>query len=62
MQGTGEDGMIDLSELYTFRTLLANTDYKENLLSPENGATVLKVSSKFGNQPNDGRWSIMNAF
>jgi hypothetical protein len=35
---------------------------RENLLAPENGVTVLEVSSNFGNQPNDGRWGILNAF
>ena len=62
MQGTGENGVIYVSDLYTFRTLPANTDINENLLSPKNGATVLEVSSNFGNQPDDGRWGILNAF
>ncbi|GAB4527491.1 MAG: hypothetical protein OHK0046_45300 [Anaerolineae bacterium] len=62
MQGIGEDGVIYVSELYTFRTLPASEEANANLLSPENGASVLEVSSNFGNQPNDGRWGILNAF
>ena len=62
MQGTGEDGVIYVSELYVFRTLPASSEINENLLSPDNGATVLEVSSNFGNQPDDGRWGILNAF
>lgn len=62
MQGIGEDGVIYVSELYTFRTLPASDESSENLLSPENGAAVIEVSSNFGNQPNDGRWGILNAF
>lgn len=62
MQGIGEDGVIYVSELYRFRTLPASDVSSENLLSPENGAVVIEVSSNFGNQPNDGRWGILNAF
>jgi hypothetical protein len=62
MQGIGEDGVIYVSELYRFRTLPASGEISANLLSPENGAVVLEVSSTFGNQPNDGRWGILNAF
>jgi hypothetical protein len=61
-QGIGEDGVIYVSELYTFLTLPASDENSENLLSPENGAAVIEVSSNFGNQPNDGRWGILNAF
>ena len=62
MQGVGEDGTIYVGELHTFRTLPASDEASENLLAPENGATVLEVSSNFGGQPNDGRWGILNAF
>lgn len=62
MQGVGEDGVIYVSELYRFRTLPASDETTTNLLSPENGAVVIEVSSNFGNQPNDGRWGILNAF
>lgn len=62
MQGVGENGVIYVSELYRFRTLPTSNESSENLLSPENGAVVLEVSSNFGNQPNDGRWGILNAF
>lgn len=62
MQGIGEDGIIYVSELYTFRTLPASDTPDANLLSPDNGASVLEVSSNFGDQPDDGRWGILNAF
>jgi len=62
MQGIGEDGVIYISELYSFRTLPASDAVSDNLLSPANGASVVDVSSNFGNQPNDGRWGILNAF
>ena len=62
MQGVGEDGIVYIGELHTFRTLPASDEASENLLAPENGATVLEVSSNFGTQPNDGRWGILNAF
>lgn len=62
MQGIDENGMIYVSELYTFRTLPPRTDASANLLSPQNGAQVLQVSSNFGDQPDDGRWGILNAF
>jgi hypothetical protein len=62
MQGTDEDGVIYVSGLYTFRTLPVNPETNENQLSPDNGATVIEVSSNFGNQPDDGRWGILNAF
>ncbi len=62
MQGIGEDGVIYISELYRFRTLPANEEMSANLLSPENDEVVIEVSSNFGNQPNDGRWGILNAF
>lgn len=62
MQGVGEDGVLYVSELYSFRTLAANDQPGDNLLSPENGAVVTDVSSNFGGQPNDGHWGIFNAF
>ncbi len=62
MQGVGEDGVLYVSELYSFRTLAASDQPSDNLLSPENGAVVTDVSSNFGGQPNDGRWGIFNAF
>ncbi len=62
MQGVGEDGVMYVSELYTLRTLPASDAVNANLLAPENGATLVEVSSNFGGQPNDGRWGILNAF
>lgn len=62
MQGTGENGTLYVSDLYSFRTLPAEESANNNLLSPENGATVIEVSSNFGEQANDGRWGVLNAF
>ncbi len=62
MQGVGEDGVMYVSDLYTFRTLPASDQPSDNLLSSTNGAVVTDVSSNFGGQPNDGRWGILNAF
>ena len=61
MQGFGEDGALYVSELYRFRTLPPQETATDNLLAAVNGATVIEVSSNFGNQPNDGRWGILNA-
>lgn len=62
MQGISEDGVIYVSERYTFRTLPTSNETTANLLSPENGAAVIEVSSNFGDQPDSGRWGILNAF
>ena len=62
MMGTSVDGTFYVSEVYTFRTLPAEANGSDNLLSPTNGAEVLEVSSNFGDGPNDGRWGILNAF
>ncbi len=62
MMGTGEDGQYYVSAIYTFRTLPAEEGGTANLLSPDNGAEVIEVSSNFGDGPNDGRWGILNAF
>jgi hypothetical protein len=62
MQGIGEDGVIYVSNVYSFRTLPADKTLSANLLSPERGAVVTGVSSNFGSQDNDGRWGILNAF
>jgi hypothetical protein len=62
MMGTGEDGTLYVSEVYTFRTLPADDTPNDNLLSPENGAELTAVSSNFGGGADDGRWGILNAF
>lgn len=62
MQGVGEDGVLYVSEHYSFRTLAVSDQPSDNLLSPDNGAAVTDVSSNFGGQPNDGLWGIFNAF
>lgn len=62
MQGVAEDGTLYISNLYNFRTLPEQETDNANLLAPENGASIREVSSNFGNQANDGRWGILNAF
>lgn len=62
MQGVAEDGTLYISDLYNFRTLPAQETDNANLLAPGNGAAIREVSSTFGNQANDGRWGVLNAF
>lgn len=62
MQGVSENGTIYISDTYSFKTLPKQIADNTNLLSPEMGATVREVSSNFGNQADDGRWGILNAF
>ncbi|MCC6612906.1 MAG: discoidin domain-containing protein [Anaerolineae bacterium] len=62
VQGSGEDGTLYVGEIGSFRTLPQSDEPVLNLLSPERGATVLGVSSNFGDQPDDGTWGILNAF
>ncbi|MEM6280622.1 MAG: discoidin domain-containing protein [Chloroflexota bacterium] len=62
MMGTSEDGQLYVSEVYTFTTTAADTSANANLLSPDNGTSVVEVSSNFGDGPNDGRWGVLNAF
>lgn len=61
MQGVGEDGVVYISDVYSFRTLPALAGDTNNLLSPDNGATIDEVSSNFGDGPDDGRWGVLNA-
>lgn len=62
LQGSGEDGTLYVSEIGTFKTLPASAQSSPNLLSPQNGAEVIGVSSNYGRQPNNGTWGILNAF
>jgi hypothetical protein len=62
MQGSGEDGTLYVSEIGTFRTAKKSETSSLNLLSPENGAQIIDVSSNYGKQPNDGAWGVLNAF
>jgi len=62
VQGSAEDGTIYIGEIGSFRTLPESDEPIANLLSPENGAEVIDLSSNFGNQDNDGRFGILNAF
>jgi len=59
VQGTDAAGNLYVSEVMTFRTLPEIET--ANLLSPENGAQIVGVSSNFGGQPDDGRWGALNA-
>lgn len=61
MQGVGEDGVVYISDVYSFRTLPEQAGDTDNLLSPDNGASILEYSSIFGDGPEDGRWGILNA-
>lgn len=62
LQGTGPDGTLYRSELYTFRTLPADsTDRGANMALPENGGRVAGVSSNFGREENDGSFGAANA-
>lgn len=62
VQGSAEDGTIYIGEIGTFRTLPEPEGGSDNLLSADNGAEIVGVSSNFGDQENDGTWGIFNAF
>jgi hypothetical protein len=62
VQGSAEDGTIYIGEIGTFHTNSEPEGGAANLLSPDNGAELIEVSSNFGNQANDGTWGIFNAF
>jgi len=61
-QGSDENGNIFVSDILTLHTPAESNSISDNLLSPDNGAKVLEVSSNYANQPNDGTWGINNAF
>ena len=68
LQGSGEDGTFYVSEVATFRTAPAPAaetmgeaaSPRANLLVAP-GASVVAVSSNYGNQPNNGNWGIDQA-
>ncbi|MCA9915515.1 MAG: discoidin domain-containing protein, partial [Anaerolineae bacterium] len=63
LQGTDEAGNFYVSPVYSFRTPEESSETTDNLLSPENGASVIEVSSNFGGQPIEGStWGAANAF
>jgi len=63
LQGTDEAGNFYVSPVYSFRTPEESTEATDNLLAPENGASVIDVSSNFGGQPTEGStWGAANAF
>ncbi len=63
LQGSDVQGNFYTSEIFTFTTPPQSDDTSANLLSPENGAKIVAVSSNFGNQPNTGStWGADNAF
>lgn len=64
LQGSDEAGNMYISETFTLRTPPeSEAEQSANLLSPDNGAEIVAVSSNFGGQPNTGgTWSVGNAF
>lgn len=64
MQGSDEAGNLYISEVFTLLTPPeSEAALSENLLSADNGAEIVDVSSNFGGQPNTGAtWSVGNAF
>jgi hypothetical protein len=62
LQGSDEHGNLFVSEIFTFRTPPESDEKSANLLSPDNGAQILEVSSNWNDQPNDGSFGINNAF
>ncbi len=62
VQGSGPDGTLFRSEVYTFRTLpAAPADRGLNLALAEQGGRVVDVSSNFGAAGNDSRFGAVNA-
>lgn len=63
MQGSDAEGNFYTSEIFTFTTPPQSDNTSANLLSPDNGAEIIDVSSNFGGQPNAGStWGADNAF
>jgi len=63
LQGTDEAGNFYVSPVYSFRTPPESDETSANLLHPDNGASVIDVSSNFGGQPTEGStWGAANAF
>jgi hypothetical protein len=63
LQGSDVQGNFYTSEIFTFTTPPQSDETSANLLSPQNGAEIVAVSSNFGNQPNTGStWGADNAF
>lgn len=61
VQGSDSNGNFYVGEMSTFITPPQSDEGTANLLSPENGAQILGVSSNFGGQDNDGTWGILSA-
>jgi hypothetical protein len=61
VQGSAVDGMFYISEDRTFRTALARKRSETNITSLKQGATVIGVSSNWGNAENDGSWGANSA-
>lgn len=62
LQGSAADGTLYRSEVYSFRTLPADsTDRGPNLALLDQGAQVTEVSSNFGGAPNGSRFGADNA-
>ncbi|RMF80732.1 MAG: hypothetical protein D6737_07115 [Chloroflexi bacterium] len=68
VQGVADDGTMYLSDVMEFTTpdfaVEVETQAESenvNLISLENGAQIVGVSSNFGGQDNDGTWGIFSA-
>ena len=61
VQGVDDDGNVYVSEMMTFTTPEMVAVETENLLSMENGAEIMGVSSNWNDQDNDGRFGILSA-
>lgn len=62
LQGSDVNGNIYTSEILTFHTPPESDEISANLLSADNGAQIIEVSSNWSDQPNDGSFGINNAF
>lgn len=62
VQGVDDFGNIYLSDTMTFTTPEQVETENNNLLSPDNGATILGYSSAFGGAEADETWGIASAF
>lgn len=62
VQGVDDDGNLYLSETMNFTTPPQDTSLTDNLASPDRGATIIGVSSAFGDAAPDAQWGALSAF
>ena len=62
VQGIDDDGNLYLSETMSFTTPPQDTSLTDNLASPDRGATIIGVSSAFGDAAPDAQWGALSAF